>query len=151
MKPTPGILRRVLTAVLAILPPLAGMDLCTAGAFAGRADLMCGMERTATACHAEAAPPACAHCVPAAPAPEPAPEPVTDRGPTCCDLRPQAAGAGEAPALPVPLAASHPAVAAPSPAAPRPATPATCVVTDADLAPPGGSPPPLSPRAPPLG
>jgi hypothetical protein len=157
MKPASAILRRVLTTALAILPPLAGMDLCTVGAVTGRADLMCGMERTASVCQVKTAPRACPYCAPAEPrptlrvgTPAPAPAPAPSRGPTCCDLRPQAAGTGEAPALGVPSIVAHPAAAAASVSGIAPPPSAVPVVSDAGRAPPGDRPPPLSPRAPPL-
>jgi hypothetical protein len=151
MKPTSALLRRFLTAALVILPPLAGTDLCTIGALTGRTDLMCGMER-ALARPAAAAPAACPHCASAGPAPATGPAPASNGGPTCCDLRPQAATAGEAPALSAPAPLAHPAVTAPDFAFVIPPAPAVpCVVADAGRAPPGDPPPPPSPRAPPLG
>jgi hypothetical protein len=152
MPPTSATLRRLLTAALVILPPLAGTDLCTVGALTGRAELMCGMERTATACPARPVLLACPHCAPAgaAPASAPAPAPAS-HGPTCCDLRPQAAGPGEAPTLAAPLTAVHLAVAAPDPAGIPPAPAVACVEPGAGRAPPGRSALPLSARAPPLG
>jgi hypothetical protein len=150
MNATSSILRRLLAGALLIVPPLAGTDLCTLGALTGRADLMCGMERTATACPARPVPPACPHCAPAAAAPASAPAPAS-HGPTCCDLRPQAAGTGEAPTLTAPLPTAHLAVVAPDPAGIPPAPAIAGIEPDVGHAPPGESPPPLSARAPPLG
>lgn len=148
MKPTPDLLRRSLALLLTVTPLLASVNLCMVGAFTGRTDLMCGMERTATACHADAAPPACAHCVSSEPAP--APEPAPSQGPTCCDLRPQAEGSGGQPALFPPLPVAHPAAASVV-VAPVVVASSFAVAPGADRAPPADLPPPLSPRAPPLG
>lgn len=146
MKPAPVVLRRLLTALLVVLTPLAGLDLCTAGALAGRADLMCGMERSARPC---ATPPACPHCTPVPRVPTP-PSPAS-HGPTCCDLQPQASSVGEVPALLTPAVTAHPAVAVADLVGDPPALPAVRVEPPDGRAPPGEFPPPLSPRAPPLG
>lgn len=148
MQPTSDLLRRSLAVLLTVTPLLASADLCMVGALTGRADLMCGMERTATACHAEAAPPPCARCVSTEPAP--APEPAPSQGPTCCDLRPQAEGSGGQPALFPPLPIAHPAAASVV-VAPVVVASAFGIASGADRAPPADLPPPLSPRAPPLG
>lgn len=146
MKPILGVPRRSLAMLLAVTPLFASVNLCVVGAFTGRADLMCGMERTVAACHAEAAPPVCAHCVPEEPAPKQAPSP----GPTCCDLQPQAEGTGGQPVLVPPLPVAHP-VAASVVVAPVVLASSFAVASDDDRAPPADLPPPLSPRAPPLG
>jgi len=141
-------LRHALSVVLAVTPLLAGADLCTIGALTGRADLACAMESGGPACRVAAAPaPKCSHCAPAAPVRE-TPRP---HGPTCCDLRPEAEGAAGQPVLVLPLPAAHPS--SPSIVV----TPVVVVASpygiahDDGRAPPADLPPPVSPRAPPLG
>jgi hypothetical protein len=142
------LLRRALIVILALTPLLAGADLCTIGALTGRADLACAMELGADACRVATAPaPKCSHCAPAAPVKE------TQRphGLTCCDLRPEAEGAAGQPVLAVPLPVARPASA--SIAVPPVVVVASPIgiAPDDGRAPPVDLPPPLSPRAPPLG
>lgn len=140
-------LRRGFTALLVVSPLLSGADACTARALAGGDALAC-MERVAVAgsCRPAAGEQACAHCVPGESAPTPQPQ-----GPTCCDLKPTAPSAGEQPALAAPGPAVHPvsgvslAVVAPV------ATWRGRATLEDEGPPPGESPPPLSPRAPPRG
>jgi hypothetical protein len=146
MRPPASILRRVLTVILAVSPLVASADLCTVGALTGRAELACAIESGGPAC-AVATAPRCSQCAPAAPARET----PRSHGPTCCELRPQAAAVAGQPVLAVPLPLAHPAVA--------PAVVPTGVVTasavrvapDVGRAPPGDVPLLRSPRAPPLG
>jgi hypothetical protein len=140
-------LRRALGVVLALAPLLAGADLCTIGALTGRVDLACAMESGGPACRvAAAAVPRCPHCAPAAPAKQ-MPRP---HGPTCCDVRPEAEGAAGQPVLVLPLPVAH---SAPVSIAVAPVVVASPFggASDDDRAPPADLPPPVSPRAPPLG
>jgi hypothetical protein len=146
-RPT-GSLRRALSVVLALAPLLAGADLCTLGALTGRADLACAMESGGPACGVATAPASkCPYCASATPVKKtPRPD-----GPTCCGLRPEADGAAGQPVLVMPPPAAHPASSS------IVVTPAVVVASplgiaqDDDRAPPADLPPPLSPRAPPLG
>jgi hypothetical protein len=141
-----SILRRVLAALLTVTPLLAGADLCTLGAIAGRADLACAMESGANACRVTAAPaPGCAHCTPATPAKTP----PRHHGPTCCDLRPEADGAVAQLALSAPAPTQPLAVIPCFAVAARMSASVTVVTPDDGRAPPGALPPLLSPRAPP--
>jgi hypothetical protein len=138
-------LRRALTVILAITPLLASADLCTVGALTGRAGMACPMESAGRVASAPAS--ACPHCTPGAPMRAPARPP----GPSCCDLRPQAAGAAATLLLAAPQAGDHQAVA---PAAVDPAAaPVFALRSESDdgRAPPGPAPLLHSPRAPPLG
>ena len=141
-------LRRVLTAILAVAPLLASADLCTVGVLTGRAGLMCGMESGMRDCRVVPAPVArCSHCASAAPVSEKAPS----RGPTCCDLRPQAEGAASQPVLVLPRIVSHPAAVSASAIPVIAVASPHMLVADDGRAPPAEPPPPPSPRAPPLG
>jgi len=140
-------LRRTLSVMLALTPLLAGADLCTIGAVTGRADLACAMDSGAPACRVASAPaPKCSHCAPAAPVKQ-APH---RQGPTCCDLRPEAAGTTTQPVLDLPLPVSHQAAAFVAVTPVLVASPFVDVADD-DRAPPGATPLLRSPRAPPLG
>ena len=147
MNRTSGFLRRTLGVILALTPLLAGADLCTLGALTGRADLACAMESGGPVCGAATAPaPRCPYCAPAAPAKKtPRPD-----GPTCCDLRPEADGAAGQPVLVMPPPVAHPASA---PVVESPVVVASLfgLAPDDDPGPPADLPPPVSPRAPPLG
>lgn len=147
MRPS-RILRRVLTALLAVTPLLASADLCTVGALTGRAGLTCGMESGAPGCRVAPAPaPRCPHCAAAVPLPEV----PRSHGPTCCDLRPQAADVAGPPVLTAPSPLQHPVVAL-APVAPVVVMlSAVCVAADDGRAPPGDVPVLRAPRAPPLG
>jgi hypothetical protein len=148
MRPPASILRRALTVILAVSPLVASTDLCTVGALTGRAELACAMESGGPACGVTAAPaPKCSHCAPATPARET----PRSHGPTCCDLRPQAAAVAGQPMLAVPLPTAHPAVA-PAAVAPDVVTAsAVRVAPDVGRAPPRDVAVVRSPRAPPLG
>ena len=148
MRPPASILRRALTVMLAVSPLVASTDLCTVGALTGRAELACAMESGGPACGVATAPaPKCSHCARATPVRET----PRSHGPTCCEMRPQAAAVAGQPVLAVPLPIAHPVVA--------PAVVALGVVTasavrvahDDGRAPPGDVPLLRSPRAPPLG
>ncbi len=145
MRPPAFLLRRALTAILAVSPLVASADLCTVGALTGRAELACSMEPGAPACRVAPAP-KCSHCAPAAPARETA----RSHGPTCCDLRPQAAAVAGQPMLAAPLPIAHPAVVSAVVAPGVVTASAVRVAPDDGRAPPGDVPAPLSPRAPPL-
>jgi hypothetical protein len=139
---------RALGVILAFAPLLAGADLCTIGAVTGRTGLACAMESGGPACTATSVPaPKCSHCVPSAPVKE-TPRP---HGPTCCDLRPQAADVAGQPVLVAPLPAAHPALASAVVAPGVGSARAVRVAPDDGRAPPGGAPVLRSPRAPPLG
>lgn len=142
-----SVLRRVLTVILALSPLIASADLCTVGALAGRTGLACAMESGGPDCRSATAPaPRCPRCAPAAPARE------TPRahGPTCCELRPQAAAVAGQPVLAEPLPTAHPAVVS-AVVAPGVATaPSVLLARDDGRAPPGDVPVLRSPRAPPL-
>ncbi len=137
--------KRLAATLAAVIPLLAGTDPCTVGALTGNASTACvTMAEAAMTCHVEAAPPVCSHCAPSAPAPAP-------RGTaTCCDLKPQAPGPAQAPALAVPPPSAHPAPAAtailPTPVAAW----AGAAARTADHSPPGEFARLLAPRAPPL-
>ena len=146
MKPATGFLRHALSVILALTPLLASADLCTVGALTGRADMACAMEGAASACcAAPAVDAACSQCAPATPVRE-TPRP---RGPTCCDLQPQAEGATAQPVLVLPLPVVH--AAASVVVAPVVVSSPFGVASDDGRAPPADLPPQLSPRAPPLG
>jgi len=148
MRPLAAILRRALTVMLAVSPLVASTDLCTVGALTGRAELACAMESGGPACGVAAAPaPKCSHCAPAAPVRET----PRSHGPTCCEMRPQAAAVAGQPVLALPLPITHPAVAA------AVVAPGVVTVSAARVAPDAGRAPPRdvrvlrAPRAPPLG
>lgn len=148
MRPPARLLRRVLTVILAVSPLLAGADLCTLGALTGRAELACAMESGGPACRTVSAPaPKCPRCAPATPVRET----PRSHGPTCCELRPQAAAVAGQPVLPVPLPTAHPVVAAVVVAPGVLQARAVRVAPDDGRAPPGDVPVLRSPRAPPLG
>jgi len=141
-------LRHALSVVLAVTPLLAGADLCTIGALTGRADLACAMESGGPVCGmASALAPKCSHCAPATPVRET----PRSHGPTCCDLRPQAAAVAGQPVLAAPLPIAHPAVASAVVVPGVVTASAVRVASDAGRAPPGDVPVLRSPRAPPLG
>lgn len=149
------LIRRVVTVLLAVTPLLPGADLCTVGALTGRAGLACGMESGASVCRVAPGPavPAgtpiarCSHCAPAVPVREV----PRSHGPTCCDLRPQAADVPGQPVLTAPSPVLHPMVAL-ALAAPVVVTASAVSVTPDDgRAPPGDVPVLRTPRAPPLG
>jgi hypothetical protein len=148
MKRPAHLLRRVLTVLLAVTPLLASADLCTVGALTGRAELACPLESGGPACSAATAPaPKCPHCAPAAPVREV----PRSHGPTCCDLRPQAADVAGQPVQGAPPSNAHPA-AIPAAVAPDLVTASRVRSAGDDGRAPPGAPPPLhSPRAPPLG
>jgi hypothetical protein len=148
MRPPANLLRRALTVLLAVSPLVASTDLCTVGALTGRAELACAMESGGPACGVAAAPaPKCSHCAPATPVRE------TPRahGPTCCEMRPQAAAVAGQPVLAAPLPITHLAVAPAVPARGVVTASAVRVAPDVGRAPPGDVPVLRAPRAPPLG
>lgn len=148
MRPPAFLLRRALTVFLTVSPLLASADLCTVGALTGRKELACAMESGGPACGVAAAPTAkCSQCEPSAPVRET----PRSHGPTCCELRPQAAAVAGQPALAVPQPAAHPAVVAAVMGYDLITASAVRVAPDAGRAPPGGVTPVRSPRAPPLG
>lgn len=148
MRPPASILRRALTVFLAVSPLLASADLCTVGALTGRTELACAMDSGGPACGVAATPaPNCSQCEPAAPARE-APR---SQGPTCCDLRPQAAAVAGQPVLAVPQPTMHPAVVAAVVAPDVVTASAVRVAPDVGRAPPRDVRLRRSPRAPPLG
>jgi len=142
------LLRRALTVLLAVSPLVAGADLCTVGAITGHAELACAMESGGPVCGMAPAPaPKCSHCAPAAPVRET----PRSHGPTCCDLRPEAEGAAGQPVLVLPLPVAHPASASVAAAPVVVVAQAFAIGPEDDRAPPADLPPPVSPRAPPLG
>jgi hypothetical protein len=148
MKRPATLLRRVLTVLLAVTPLLASADLCTLGALTGRAGLGCGMESGAPGCRvAPETAPKCPHCAPTTPVREV----PRSHGPTCCDLRPQAADVAGQPVLTAPSALQSPVVARAAAAPVVLTVSVACVTPDDGRAPPGDVPVLRSPRAPPLG
>jgi len=149
MRGRTSIFSRLLTAFVAVMPLLAGADVCTVGALTGRGSPGCPLESAAPACHVAAdAAPACPHCAPAAPA---APRHETPRPAreTCCGLRPEAPGTALQPALDAPAPSAHPALTGEVADAVLLVTSRAVAVSDDGRAPPADPPTPLSPRAPP--
>jgi hypothetical protein len=148
MRPPAFLLRRALTVFLAVSPLLASADLCTIGALTGRAELACAMESGGPACGMASAPtPKCSQCEPAAPTRET----PRSQGPTCCELRPQAAAVAGQPVLAVPQPTVHPAVVAAVMASDVVTASAVRVAPDVGRTPARDVPLLRSPRAPPLG
>ncbi len=142
----PDTLKRLAATFAAVVPLLAGTDPCTVGALTGNASSVCvSKAEAAMVCHIEAtSQPVCSRCAP--PGTAPAPRSTA----TCCDLKPQAPGAAQAPALAVPAPSAHPAPAA-TIALPAPVAVWTGVATSAsNHSPPGELARLLAPRAPPL-
>jgi hypothetical protein len=139
-------LRRILTLLVGLAPLLAGADLCTLGAIAGRPDMACSME----AASRPVAPAGVKHCPYCGTKDAPRESPRS-QAPTCCDLRPQASGVAIAPLPGAPASHAHPAVAVAVAAPAAPVVSGFRPAPDVGRAPPGEPPAPLSPRAPPLG
>ncbi len=138
---------RAFATFVAVVPLLVSTDPCTVGALTGRASVVCvARAEAALACAAQSPQPACSHCGQAAPEPG-GPRPSGD---TCCDLKPQAPGAAQQPALAFSPAAAHPACIARA-EAPEPTSAwlGVCATAPGE-SPPGAPPSPGSPRAPPL-
>ena len=148
MRPPADLLRRILILLLAVSPLVASADLCTVGAVTGRAELACAMESGGPDRRVAAAPaPNCSHCPPVTPVCET----PRSHGPTCCEMRSQAAAVAGQPVLAVPLPITHPALAS-AVVVPAVATARSVrVAPDVGHAPPGDVPVHRAPRAPPLG